>query len=103
MSKPSINHPIGRIRLIGLLEGISYVVLLGIAVPLKYMAEMPMAVKITGPIHGGLWVLLMLLAAAAWGSKALSTKDCALVVLASLLPFGPFVIDRRLAKDESGS
>lgn len=70
--------------------------------PLKYLADMPLAVRITGSLHGGLFVLLMLVTAAAWGSKVLSTKDSALVVVASLLPFGPFLIDRRLAKDEAG-
>ncbi|MFC7338890.1 DUF3817 domain-containing protein [Haloferula chungangensis] len=102
MSKPSLKHPVGRVRWVGMAEGISYIALLGIAMPLKYMADMPMAVKITGSAHGGLFVLLMLVTAGAWGSKALSTKDSALVVLASLLPFGPFLIDRRLAKDEAG-
>ena len=102
MSKPSLKDPIGRVRWVGMTEGISYILLLGVAMPLKYFADMPMAVRIVGSAHGGLFVLLMLLTAAAWGSKALSTKDSALVVLASLLPFGPFLIERRLAKDEAG-
>ncbi|MGB6222208.1 DUF3817 domain-containing protein [Haloferula sp.] len=97
-----MKDPVGRVRWIGMAEGISYLLLLGIAMPLKYWAEMPMAVRVTGSAHGGLFVLLMLVTAAAWGSKSLSTKDSALVVVASLLPFGPFLIDRRLAKDEAG-
>ncbi len=71
--------------------------------PLKYVADMPMAVRIAGSAHGGLFVLLFLVTAAAWGSKALTTKDSALVMVASLLPFGPFLIDRHLAKNEAGS
>lgn len=68
--------------------------------PLKYLAGMELAVKYAGWAHGLLFILLLGVLFSAWGSKALSTKDSAIVFIASLLPFGPFVIDRRLARDE---
>lgn len=109
MSKPSLKHPVGWVRLVGLTEGVSYLALLGVAMPLKYLADMPMAVKVVGSIHGGLFVLLALVTAVAWiigllgSKKGLSFKHSAMVMGASLLPFGPFLIDRRLAKDEADS
>jgi len=103
MSAPDLRDPVGRVRLVGMLEGISFLVLLGIAMPLKYMAGMPMAVRVTGMIHGVLFLLFLLAIFKAWGDKALTTKQSALAFVASLVPFGPFLIDRRLAKNETQS
>jgi integral membrane protein len=99
----SLRDPVGRVRLVGMLEGISFLVLLGIAMPLKYMAGMPMAVRVTGMIHGVLFLLFLLVIFQAWGNKALTTKQSALAFLASLIPFGPFLIDRRLAESATQS
>jgi len=99
--KPSLKHPVGRVRIIALAEGISYLLLLGVAMPLKYLADQPLAVRYVGWAHGVLFVVLVLALLAAWGSRALSTKHSALVFIASLLPFGPFIIDKRIARDES--
>lgn len=102
VSKPSLHHPVGRVRIVALIEGVSFLLLLGVAMPLKYFADQPLAVRYVGWAHGLLFVLLVLLLLSAWGSKALSTRHAALVFVASLLPFGPFVIDRRIALDERG-
>ena len=53
-----LSHSIGRLRAIGMLEGVSFLVLLGVAMPLKYLAGMPAAVKIVGWVHGILFVAL---------------------------------------------
>jgi len=103
MSAPDLRDPVGRVRLVGMLEGISFLVLLGIAMPLKYMMDMPMAVRVTGMAHGVLFLLFLLVIFQAWGNKALSTKQSALAFLASLIPFGPFLIDRRLATSATQS
>jgi len=103
MSKPSLSDPVGRVRVVGMIEGVSFLLLLGVAMPLKRLAGLPEAVTWAGWAHGGLFILLMLLIASAWGAKALTTRESALVVLASVLPFGPFVIDRRLARDQRKS
>lgn len=94
------HTPIGRLRLVGMLEGISFLVLLGIAMPLKYVWGQPLAVRIVGLIHGllFLWfcgVLLNAKDAAGWNLK----KTCR-IFIAALLPFGPFVIDRGLRTED---
>lgn len=90
------KNPIPALRRIALMEGVSFLVLLGIAMPMKYLAGMPMAVKIVGWAHGLLFVLFC---AALWQTLNVTNwplKRAALVFLAALLPFGPFVIDRRM-------
>jgi integral membrane protein len=91
---------LGWFRKIAIAEGISFLVLLGIAMPLKYFADMPMAVKITGYIHGFLFIGFVLLA---WETKNNLNKNFSwfgLAFLASLLPFGTFVLDKHLKKEE---
>jgi integral membrane protein len=84
---------------VGKLEGVSYLVLLGVAMPLKYLAGMPLAVRIAGSAHGGLFILLMIVLGLAWRRAPLSRQQVVTVFIASLLPFGPFVIDRRLERE----
>ncbi len=83
-------------RIVGLLEGISYLVLLGIAMPLKYLADMPIAVTIVGGMHGGLfgaYVALAILLAIAyrWPLWRL-----AFAMLASVVPTGTFWFDHHI-------
>ncbi len=98
--KPNLAHAVGRIRLCGYLEGISFLLLLFVAMPLKYIFEMPMAVRYTGMAHGVLFILLILLLVTGWLERKISAKHAGLAFLASLFPFGPFLIDRKLAVDE---
>jgi integral membrane protein len=91
-----VQRPIERLRRIAWLEGISFLVLLGIAMPLKYWGGMPAAVLVVGWVHGVLfvlfcWALLRAMQAADW-----PLRRGALVFVAALVPFGPFVIDGRL-------
>lgn len=55
-----LKTPIGRLLLLGYVEGLSLLVLLFIAVPLKYAAENPSLSKITGPTHGALFLLFII-------------------------------------------
>lgn len=84
------------LRYIALAEGVSWLALLFIAMPLKYMAGNPLAVKYVGMTHGLLFialvVLLMLVLQERLISKSLGVK----VFIASLVPFGTFVVDRKL-------
>lgn len=95
-----LHTPVARLRIVGLLEGISYLVLLGIAMPLKYFADFPQAVKIVGSLHGALFVLFMLALAHVTFAKRWSIFKVAFGVLASLIPFGTFVLDARLKKEQ---
>ena len=93
---------IDRLRLASLLDGISYIILLGIAMPLKYLANMPLAVRIVGSAHGFLWVALCLFLLLALVKKKLSFGWCVIVFVGALIPFMPFWLDHKLkAKKES--
>ena len=97
------KNPVTFLRVITLVEGISFLVLLFIAMPLKYFAGMPQAVKIFGWIHGLLFVLfcaslLHTTILARW-----PLARAAIVFAAALLPFGPFVLDRRMKAYEEES
>lgn len=89
---------ISILRKLGILEGISYLLLLGIAMPLKYLADMPLAVTYVGWAHGLLFVLY--LAAAAWVILKFRWPIFRFggAFLAALLPFGPFVWDNKYLK-----
>ncbi len=97
-----LKTSIGRLRAVGMAEGVSYIALLGIAMPLKYFAGKPMAVTIAGSIHGGLFVLFCWALLDAKLEHEWSVKKALKPFIASLLPFGPFVIDRGL-KEEDGA
>lgn len=102
VKRPSLKDPVGRVRAVGLVEGVSFLLLLGVAMPLKYLAEIPGAVTWVGWAHGVLFILLMAVLFDAWRRKLVPTGRAALVVIAALLPCGPFLIDRRLARAEAG-
>ncbi len=93
---------ISWLRRIAFAEGISFLLLLGIAMPLKYWAGIPLAVKVVGWAHGVLFVALLLALARAKHRAGWSFGYAGLIVLAALLPFGPFLIDRRLAREQLG-
>ncbi len=101
MTEPRVSAALERLRWIGKIEGVSFLILLGIAMPLKYMAGLPLAVKIVGWAHGALFVAFL---GALWSAhrEGLPLRLSALVFIASLVPFGPFVIDGRLARHASG-
>lgn len=97
-----INHRfLRRLRTLSVIEGVSTLVLFGIAMPLKYFAEMPMAVSIVGSLHGFLFLGLVAMFLIARGRVPISTGLTAAGILGAVLPFGPFVVDRWL--DRVGS
>ena len=101
MTKPHLNTSVGRLRLCGMFEAISFLLLLGIAMPLKYLAGWPMAVRWVGMAHGVLFMLYVLLVLLAWLDKKIPVVHALLAVICSVIPFGPFLIDRKLAADET--
>lgn len=96
----NLTTAVGRVRAISFFEGISFLLLMGIAMPLKYFANMPMAVKWTGWAHGLLFILLCAALLSALAGGALSFKKSALTFIAALLPFGPFIMDKHLKEEE---
>lgn len=89
---------ISFLRRVALLEGVSFLLLLGVAMPLKYWADMPLAVKIVGWIHGALFIALCLALLQVLQKTQWSISRCAQVFIAALLPFGPFVLDRKMRR-----
>ncbi len=84
------------LRYAALLEGVSYLILLFIAMPLKYAAGLPLAVKIVGMAHGVLFIILCALLAYTLSKSIISFKLSVMVFIASLIPFGAFWADRKL-------
>ena len=92
------------LRRVSLVEGVSTLVLFGVAMPLKYLADMPLAVTVGGSLHGGLFLVLALMFLAGIQRIPLGSKLAWLGIVAAILPFGPFVFDahlRRLERRES--
>lgn len=89
----------GRLRIIGFLEGISLLVLVFIAVPIKYIWHDPVLVKAMGPVHGALFLLFVFNALSVgveqqWKFRETTYK----VLLACIIPFGTFYIDHTLLR-----
>lgn len=93
---------IRRLRLVGLAEGVSFVVL-GIAMGFKYGAGEPLGVKIAGPVHGGLFLLYLAALAHAWLATRWSLTRVLLLFIAAVLPGGPFFCDGWLRRQESAA
>lgn len=85
-------------RWTALAEAVSYLVLLGVAMPLKYVLGMPLAVKVAGSIHGGLFVVFCVLLWLAIQKAAWPLSRAAMLFAASLVPLVPFWLDARLKK-----
>ena len=90
------SGPIDRLRLASILDGISYLILLGIAMPLKYLADMPLAVRVVGSLHGFLFLTLCACLLEVLMRKRLSVGWCVIVFVCALFPFAPFFLDRKL-------
>ncbi|HEU4888240.1 MAG TPA: DUF3817 domain-containing protein [Thermoanaerobaculia bacterium] len=85
-------------RHLAIIEGISTLVLFGIAMPLKYFAGMPLAVRIVGSLHGALFVALVLMLLLAIRKVPISPALAAAGIAAAIVPGGPFLLDRHLAR-----
>lgn len=94
--------PIGRLRIIGLLEGMSLILLIFIAAPLKYFFHYPDLVRMLGPVHGLLFCLFVFITLSVgvscrWPFFTTTWK----VLLACIIPFGTFYIDKHMLRPES--
>ncbi len=86
-------------RIIALLEGVSYLLLLFVAVPIKYLSEDPQYVKMLGMPHGMLFIGYVLLAFILKSDYKWDSKPFFIVLLASVIPFGTFYVDRKYLKN----
>ncbi len=104
---PDLRDAVGRVRAVGMVEAVSLLILLVFSVLKRLDGVSPQlneigksGVKIVGMTHGVLVMIFLLVLFQAWGSRALSGKQSVIAFIASLIPFGPFLIDRRLAASE---
>lgn len=95
-----LNTHIGRLRTIGMMEGISFLLLLFLAMPLKYLAGRPEAVQMIGWVHGLLFVLYMIALAIVFFTYRWPFMRGLKGFLAAFIPGGPFWFDRTLKEEE---
>ncbi len=100
MLKETLLKQLHRFRMVGIAEGISFLVLLCIAMPLKYMLDMPMAVKVVGWLHGALFVAYIYFAFEIFTSFKKEILWLGKAMLAAVFPFGTFILDRELKMEE---
>lgn len=80
-----------RLRLMSWAEGTTLLLLVMVAVPLKYLAGMPQAVTIMGPIHGVAFLLYLAMVCGVVARGGWRAGDIARMILAAFLPFGAFI------------
>ncbi|MGB5819422.1 MAG: DUF3817 domain-containing protein [Saonia sp.] len=88
-------------RLTAILEGISYLLLFALGMPLKYWGKIPEPNIYIGYAHGFLFIAFVVLAAVFCYEKRWSLKRFAVLFIASLLPFGTFYIDKKYLRNPS--
>lgn len=86
------------LRQLGLVEGLSFLILLFVAMPLKYVAGWPLAVKWVGWAHGGLFLLYGLLLAVVFFKYRWPFLRTITALAAALFPFGPFLLDAHMQR-----
>lgn len=94
-----LTTSLGRFRLIAITEGISYLFLLLVAMPLKYFAGMPEVVKYAGWVHGLLFVTFMIALLEVSFKRQWTLLKVFRGFISSLIPFGTFLFDRELKKE----
>jgi len=85
-------------RIVALLEGISYILLLFIATPLKYFADEPQYVRMLGMPHGLLFIAYVVMAVLMSKDMKWDGKTLRIILIASVIPFGTFYIDKKHLK-----
>ena len=85
-------------RIIAFLEGVSYILLLGIAVPIKYFGDNEQYVKMLGMPHGILFVAYIAIAILLRSTYKWDNKTFAIILAGSLIPFGTFYVDKKYLK-----
>lgn len=94
------RNSVNQLRWVGNVEGISFLVLLFIAMPLKYIFGFPMAVKVNGWIHGVLFVVYILAVLRTAYLIKWNFLRIGIALAASLIPFATFVLDKKLKQNQ---
>lgn len=94
-----LKSALGQFRIISIAEGTSYLILLFIAMPLKYMADIPQAVRIVGSLHGFLFIVFAVGLLRVWVEAEWHIGRVLLAFFVSLIPFGAFGFELSLKKE----
>jgi len=95
-----LSNTLGRLRLTGIIEGLSFIILLVVAMPLKYVWGKPEMVRIVGMAHGVLFVLYIFLTVVAKFQYPWTWKRIMILWIASVVPFGTFYADYKMLRHE---
>ena len=87
-----VSHPLRVLRIASLTEGATLLLLLLVAVPLKRMADLPMAVSIVGPLHGAAFLVYSTLVLQALFTRLIGTAEAARLMVAAFIPFGAWMV-----------
>ena len=90
-----MEKSIKTFKVVSVLEALSFLLLLGVAMPLKYIWDMPEMVKHVGMAHGVLFMLYIAMAIYISTLLKWNGKTLIIVILCSVLPFGPFYADKK--------
>ena len=96
-----IKTSLGRLRIIAFTEGVSYLILLFIAMPLKYIWGQPAAVSNFGRVHGLLFVLYILYVIFCKIEYSWTLKKTFILLVISIIPFGNFYADKHYLRSEN--
>jgi integral membrane protein len=95
-----LKTPLGRLRIIAFIEGLSFLILLFVAVPLKYIWQQPLAVRQFGSLHGLLFVLYILFVILCSIEYRWKFWKVGILLLISVIPFGNFYADKHYLREE---
>lgn len=93
---PATLRLLHRVRWLSVIDAVTYVLLVGVAMPLKYAAGVPAAVTVVGMVHGFVWMLFMWQLARARFETDWPTSRLLVLGVAALLPVVPFFLDGRV-------
>ena len=97
-----LQTPLGRFRAISAIEGLSYILLVFIAMPLKYGLGLPQMVKVLGMAHGVLFMAFVIALALAMVAQKWSITRAIVLLVASMVPLGAVWIERSCAAEQPG-
>lgn len=92
-----------RLHVVGTVEGISFLILLLIAMPLKYLADLPQAVSVVGMAHGVLFVLYVGVLLQAWNELKWRLGTGILGLASAVVPFGPWLFEARILNQRNSN
>lgn len=95
-----LQSPTERFRIIAILEGISFLALLLVAMPLKYLADNPLPVKYTGWVHGILFMMFLVALLQVWIEEKWKPSKAFMAFVSSVVPAAPFIFIRYFGNDK---